>query len=196
MLLDVAGLAVWDAWRARQCARAGGADHLGRLELDQLLEHEGHGVAQDVHAVTGAIASSSLERADCELAMGVYLLVVNLGQNALRITPVAPDVRLSRCQEPAHDIRIGVRNISGTGRAECRIDIRPGAERYGSQQLIQAGRGASGNVAGQGRWNRGLCCEHVRFDNVIDVDEITRDLATPVDHRPRCRRGQQSRTEG
>jgi hypothetical protein len=33
---------------------AAGADHLGRFHLDQLLEHEAHGIADEVDAVAGS----------------------------------------------------------------------------------------------------------------------------------------------
>ena len=57
----------------------------------------------------------AVSRGQTRVGHGGYLLVVNLGQNALRITPVAPDVRLI-AQHPTGngDIRVGVRNVSAT----------------------------------------------------------------------------------
>jgi hypothetical protein len=60
--LDVAGLGRQQAWPgAVAFVRAGlgalircGADLLGRFDLDQLLQHESNGLADQVHAVTGA----------------------------------------------------------------------------------------------------------------------------------------------
>jgi hypothetical protein len=46
--------------------------------------------AQDVHVVTGAIASSRLERDDCARAIRVCLFVVGRGPDTLRITPAGP----------------------------------------------------------------------------------------------------------
>jgi hypothetical protein len=65
-----------------------GADRLVGLELDQLLEDQGHCVAHDAGAAAGAVASSNSDRADCDRAIGVSY--VNPARNTLRITPVAP----------------------------------------------------------------------------------------------------------
>lgn len=47
------------------------------------------------------MASSSSDRADCERAIGVDLLVVILGRNTLRITPVASDCPAQPASETA-----------------------------------------------------------------------------------------------
>jgi hypothetical protein len=67
-----------------------GADHLAGLELDELLEDECHGIAQDIGAIAGA---HSVEQfVECRLGQGHRYLLVLFGRNTLRITSVVPSM--------------------------------------------------------------------------------------------------------
>ena len=65
-----------------------GADHLGRLRLDQLLQHDPYRLADQVHAIPARNTSNNSDRADWDRAIG-ETSSVSTWPYTPRITPMA-----------------------------------------------------------------------------------------------------------
>ena len=69
---------------------AGGADLLGRFDLDQLLHHQPHGIADQIDAFTGTERVQAARTRQTETGPSVASPSVCTWRNTPRITPMAP----------------------------------------------------------------------------------------------------------
>src|SRR5690606_41857065 len=69
---------------------AGGADHLGGFDLDQLLEHQADRLADQIDALAGAERVEQLGHGRLKQGHRLLLLMVCTWRYTPRITPMAP----------------------------------------------------------------------------------------------------------